>query len=673
MATLFSEFPKPTAEDWVNLARQTAKAETLVMQFHDGIAVKAIYHDGPFPPRPGQFPYTRSTTADSQGWRVAQSLPYPDPVAVNSALLTDLFRGQDAVLVDLCTATRAGLETHHAPTTLCQDGTLVNHLGDLTALLRDIDLTAVPILVNTGASALPLGGMLRAYAAQQRFDLAALHGYVAADPLGHGVQTGLLPAPLPILEDQLALWTRWHLKNAPQLRTILCDGVPYREAGATLVQELGFVLATALHYLRALTLRGLTVDEVAGAIQFRLSIGGHLFSEISRLRAARQLWAKLVAACGGGESAQKLSLHAMTARFNKSRLDPHTNLLRTTTEAFAAAVGGAPFITVQPFDCLNGPPDEFSRRLARNTHAILAEEAQLSRLVDPLGGSWYGESLTEEIAAASWREVQLVEAQGGMGRALLKGTIQAQVDEKSRAALLQIFAGREGLVGVNRYPNASDRLSPSTHSSSLPASSPPRDEAAVKQALDALMVSNTVKNLSIASELGATVGELTASLSQGHGAAWTVLKPIRWAAAFEELRLNAQRYADQHGSPPPLLLLAMGKLSALKPRIDFAKNVLGVGGFQVTEQLVETPQEAMSVLQTAENPLKAVLLCAADADYGELVASLSPQCKANATRLMIAGAPNETLSQLGVELFLHAKANLLNMLDELQRQLEIVQ
>ncbi len=671
MSGLFREFAPASAADWVHIAQKTVAAERLVTQLHDGITLQAIYHDGPTPSAPGQFPFTRSTHTAPRPWWVAQSLPYRDAATFNAALLADLSAGQDAVRLDLCTATRAGLDAHHAPPALRADGTIINDLDDLSAALKDVNLSAVPLLVDTGASALPFGGLLRAhFAASAGADLAALQGYVAADPLGHGVKTGLLPATLPILEDQLALWSRWHLKNAPKLRTVLCDGTTYREAGATLVQELGFVLATALHYLRALTLRGLSIDEAAGTIQFRVVVGGHLFSEIARLRAARQLWARLVAHCGGDSESQKMAIHAVTARFNKSRLDRHTNLLRTTTEAFAAAIGGADALTVGTFDCLDGPPDDFSRRLARNTHAILAEEAQLARLVDPLGGAWYGEQLTEEIAAAAWREVQAIEAQGGMGRALLKGTVQSEVSEKSRAALLQIFSGKQGLVGVNRYPNAADALLPLP----APAATPhldrlkmSRDGAVLNAALDLLTVSNTVKNLSVASGLGATVGELTAALSQGRGAAWTTLKPMRWAAAFESLRQQATAYGMAHGQPPTVQLIAVGKLAHLKLRIDFAANVLKVGGFAVPETVVDDGAAAVATLSAlAERPL-AVLLCAADGDYPELLSRLAP---AVATTWLVAGPPQANVA-LAASHFVHAKANLLNLLDELHRALDL--
>ncbi|MCB0293380.1 MAG: methylmalonyl-CoA mutase, partial [Calditrichaeota bacterium] len=210
-------------------------------------------------------------------------------------------------------------------------------------------------------------------------DLAVLRGGLLHDPVawlaGNGSQ------PLDALYDQTAVLTRWASDHAPNLHTVAVMPVIYHEAGANAVQEIGLLLATAVHHIRQLQQRGLSVDEIGERITAVFSLGSDFFMEIAKLRAARSTWAQMMAAFGGSESAQKLTIHAQTSASGKSALDPYVNMLRATTEAFAAALGGADSIEIAPFDVPQRPSTDFSRRIARNVHHILQDEVNLARLL----------------------------------------------------------------------------------------------------------------------------------------------------------------------------------------------------------------------------------------------------------------------------------------------------
>lgn len=283
------------------------------------------------------------------------------------------------------------------------------------------------------------------------------------DPLGQLARDGRLPRDLDGIHDVMAQLTAWAQANAPQLQTITVQGNPYHNGGASATQELAFALATAVEYLRAMQARGLSVDDAAPRFRFALSIGSNFFMEIARLRAARLLWAKIVQAFGGNAESQKMRIHARTSAWNQTVYDPHVNLLRGTTEAFSAVVGGCDSLHISPFDELVRVPDDFSRRVARNTHTVLSEETHITHTVDPAGGSWYVETLTDAVARQTWAIFQEVEKQGGMTKTLLAGWPQSQIADTAAKRAANIAKRKDIFVGTNMYPNMKEtRIEPAS-------------------------------------------------------------------------------------------------------------------------------------------------------------------------------------------------------------------
>ncbi|TGU94552.1 methylmalonyl-CoA mutase, partial [Mesorhizobium sp. M00.F.Ca.ET.186.01.1.1] len=213
---------------------------------------------------------------------------------------------------------------------------------------------------------------------------------------------GQLPYSLDTAFDAMAKMTSWASQHAPKLKTILVQGNPYCESGGHAVAELAFSLATGVEYIQAMLDRGLSIEEVAGRMQFSFAVGSDVFMEIAKLRAVKMLWANIVDAYGGSVETQKIAIHARTAAWTKTVCDPYVNMLRATTEAFSAIVGGVDSLHVSAFDEAIRPANEFSRRIARNTQIILEQEAHLAKVVDPAGGSWYVEWLTDELAKKAW-------------------------------------------------------------------------------------------------------------------------------------------------------------------------------------------------------------------------------------------------------------------------------
>ncbi len=423
---LFADFAAPSYEEWLEAVDKVLKgapfAKKLVTKTYEGIDLQPMYRQQDvenlphIDSLPGFAPYIRATPTLGYGekrWEVCQELPYSTPQAFNEAARADLERGQNSLNLLPDQATLAGLDADRAyAEQVGQGGVSISSLTDMTQALKAIDLERTPLHIEAGNAGLPITALLIASMRHENKAADKLQGCIGMDPLGALASQGRLLQPLDSAYDEMAELTSWAVTHAPRLQTVNVLGYPYRDAGGSAVQELAFALATAVEYMRELQNRGPAIDDIAPRIRFSFSVGGKLFMEIARLRAARLLWARIVAAFGGGEEAQKMTLHVRTSRWNKTLYDPYVNMLRTTTEAFAGVVGGCDSMHVSPFDEVVGAPDEFSRRIARNTHTVLREECDIARTIDPAGGSWYVETLTDAVARKSWNLFQAAEVAG---------------------------------------------------------------------------------------------------------------------------------------------------------------------------------------------------------------------------------------------------------------------
>lgn len=701
---LFGAFPAHSYEDWRKAIDKALKGapfeKKLVTPTYEGISLQPLYrledsqdlpHVGSLP---GFAPYTRAAGLlgyVGKSWQVCQELPYSTADAFNQALRADLERGQNAVNLTVDQATRLGLDADQADASaLGVGGVSLSSVADLEQALAGVDLTQTPIYIQAGGAALPLTALLLALVEQRGQSPAALQGCVGMDPLGVLARDGRLPRPLERIYDTMTRLTHWAATTAPGLQTIAVQGHPYHDGGGSATQELAFALATAVEYLRAMQSRGLDIDTAAPRLRFAFSIGSNFFMEVAKLRAARLLWAKIAQAFGGGAEAQKITVHVRTSAWNKTIYDPYVNMLRSTVEALAGVVGGSDSMHVSPFDEVVRPPDEFSRRIARNVHTILREEANIARTIDPVGGSWCVEWLTDAVARQAWSLFQEVEKQGGMFSALQTGWPQSQVATIAAQRIANLSRRKDIFVGVNMYANIQEKP---LEVARLDAQALQRDRAAQlaryraaadggkrQAALEALGQAgdNVVEAAITAARGGATLGEIARALRAGDAAGMTVT-PVciqRGARPFEQLREAADAWVARTGVRPKVFLAAMGPLSQHKARADFARGFLEVGGFEVIY-----PAGFDTVEQAARGALAseaaAVVICSTDATYPELVPALTRQLKAARSdlKVLVAGYPADQAAAFkaaGVDDFIYMGADCHAILLNLQQQMGVV-
>ena len=698
----FSEFPPTPYEEWRKVVDKFLKGapfeKRLITKTYEDIDLQPMYRreDVAGLPHldslPGFAPYLRGTSPlgyVTQSWDVAQELPYATPAAFNEALRADMSRGQNAVNLVLDHPTLSGVDADQAEAAQVGKGGLsISSVADLARALDGVDLETTPIYIQASASALTFTALLAALVNQQGKSLAKVRGAVGMDPLSQLARDGHLSRDLDGIYGVMAQLTTWAVANAPQLQTITVQGHPYHNGGASTTQELAFALATAVEYIRAMQNRGLNIDDIAPRIRFSLSVGTNFFMEIARLRAARLLWAKIVKAFGGSDESQKMSLHARTSSWNQTVYDPHVNLLRATTEAFSSAVGGCDSLHISPFDELLRTPDEFSRRIARNTHTVLREESHITRTVDPAGGSWYVENLTDSVGRKAWALFQEIEKQGGMVKALEAGAPQKQVADTAAKRAANIAKRKDIFVGSNMYPNLKEtRLEPEAvdfaarqaeRAAALNQYRASANAGQKQAALDTLAQGGNKVEAAIQAALaGATLGEI-AQAARADAKAGVTITPIcayRGAQAFETLREAAEAFVARTGQRPQVFLATMGPLTQHKGRADFSTAFLALGGIETIYPAgFETADEAADAALASGAP--AVVICSTDPTYPELVPPLAQKLKQANPGLIVllAGYPAdhvEAFKAAGVDDFIHLAANCQSLLSTLQKKMGV--
>ncbi len=694
---MFDMFAPATYEEWRAAAEKALKGapfeKRLITKTYEQILLQPIYNatDIAEVPHlnslPGFAPFARDTRALGpvlERWQVAQELPYPTAAEVNQAALADLPRGLTTLNLPLDQATLTGMDPDvAAPTQVGAGGLSLATRDDARRLLANLDLSSLPLFIQVGAQALPVAALILAAAEEQGVTPDRLQGCLGADPLAALAARGTLPASLDRCYDGMAEWTRWAIAHAPRLRTIVVATHVYHNSGAHTVQELACALATGVAYLRAMQERGLSVNEVAPRIQFSCSVGSQFFLEVARLRAARMLWARVVAAFDGDEMAQRMQLHARASAWTKTRYDVYNNMLRATGEAMAAVMGGAQSIHVSHFDEAWGLPDEFSRRIARNLHVILQEECNFFRLIDPPGGSWAVEKLTDEIAQAAWALFQQIERQGGMAAALVAGMPQQAIAATRAERLSAIAHRREVIVGVNMYPNLSEKLPEirqidhvqlhAARAVDLRHARETRADTMCEQALITLAQQRSVAAALAAVRAGATLGELSCALAAADTPAPQAepLPAHRAAEQFEALRAAADDFTARTGRRPTVFLANMGPISQHKARADFATGFFAAGGFAVIGNDGFADPETAAAAALASGA-EIVTICSTDETYPDLVPPLTRAIKSQRPEVTVAlaGYPTDLIDMYraaGVDEFIHLRANCYETLARLQR------
>jgi len=469
-------FDLPDYSDWEEQVQRLSggrSLDSLLTRTPDGLDIKPLYTaagapaDGAAAGLPGLAPFTRGAGAVPGGWELRQRHDLADPAETSAAVRSDVAGG----------VTSVWLRLRRPPVA-----------GELYAALAGVNPGEVSFVVDGGPWFAAAGEATAALAA------AAPRGglVAAADPLGALARHGFLLEDLdetlaglvPLLRAVRGREERDGEPTGPAGgRCVSLDTTVYCDAGAAAALELACLLATGAAYLRALEAGGITPTRAAPHVEGRLAATADQFATICKLRAARALWDRLLAACGVADPARRaLRCWAVTSEAMFVAQDPFVNLVRATAASFAAAAGGADCITVLPHDVALGPPGERGRRLARNISHLLAEETHLGAVIDPGGGSWYVEDRTARLAEAAWEQFREIEASGGMASALLDGSLADRIARAAESRSKRLAAGAEHVVGVTCHPPPpGDGSGPSAAAqTAAPVAAPVPPDAAVR-------------------------------------------------------------------------------------------------------------------------------------------------------------------------------------------------
>ena len=696
----FDEFEKPTYEQWQAEVEKALKGgdfhKKMFTKTYEGITLQPIYtpalHGEKIPKGvyPGAGEFLRGTKASGyikESWGVSQYVDDSLPKDANHASLYEIVKGGTIHNIRLDEATRHDQDVQ-VGASVGVGGTSLSTMDDCKQLIERFNLKENPLYIETGASAAILLGMLAATVKGSKKQTTDLKGLVGADPVGVWAKDGALHISLDTAFDEMAHTVVWAKEQAPELKTVLVSGDVYANGGANDVQEVAYALATAVCYVRQLAQRNIDIHTIAKSMMFTFSMGANFFMEIAKLRALRVLWARIMEAFGAEEADRAVHVHGRTSAFTKTVYDPYVNLLRNTTQAFSGVVGGLNSLEVSPFDQPIRKADDFSRRIARNIQVMLQTEFELRQPVDPVGGSWYVETLAAELCEKIWAEFQTIESKGGIVAALKEGYPQAQVKAILEERFKNLAYRRDVAVGNNMYANMTEELldpKPENqetlrqkrvaHIEEYLASAEPD---AISKAQATLEASTTEPGALIGLiELGAlqklTICQIRKALDAGDISSETI-EPIiahRWTEQFEALRMRTESYKQRTKDNVKVFLANMGPIPQHKPRADFSTGFFEVGAFEVIKNDGhETTADAAKAAR--ESGADVVVICSTDDTYPELVPPLAKELKETMPNVtvILAGAPPKDLEpvyrEAGVDDFISVRANCYEILHTLQ-------
>ena len=619
---LFSEFPPVSTSQWEEKITTDLKGadymKKLIWKTDEGINVKPYYRSEDLEgleylsALPGDKPYVRGVKKDNNDWIIRQDI-YTGAIAEANRIAVDaVSRGAGAL----------GLNVKE----------ITSH-KQMQQLLQGIDITKTGINFISSRS-YPLTLELFIYEIAHRgLEGAKIAGSLNFDAFSYLLLHGEFYQSKQSNLDEAEYLIQTIQKRLPGFRAITINGHLFQNAGATLVQELAFSLASGNEYLADLTSKGLPAGNIADNLQFSFGIGSNYFMEIAKLRAARLLWTAIVEQYQPqNQDCEKMFIHSTTSLWNKTIYDPYVNLLRTTTEGMSAAIGNTDSMSILPFDFPYKDESEISRRIARNQQLILKEEAYLDKVVDPAAGSYYIESLTHSIATHAWELFKVIEEKGGLIECIKTEFIQDEIERSCRKKDMDIAQRKIVILGTNQYANPLESMS---------------------------------QNI-----------EKLHGFSNDEPSVYKKLHIYRGAQAFEEVRLATENAVTQGKKKPTVFLLTFGHPGMRKARATFATNFFGCAGYGIIDN---------SGFKTVEQGIKAALdskaeiivLCSSDEEYATIApaACKGIKLKNKEAMILVAGYPKEiveTLKSGGTDDFIHVRTNVLEFLINLQKKFGIL-
>jgi methylmalonyl-CoA mutase len=652
-----TDFPRKELEDWQELAIRERKGkplEELTWNTPEGIPVKPLYTAQDLEgleyldSMPGMAPFVRGPKATmyaGRPWTVRQYAGFSTAEESNAFYRKNLEAGQTGLSVAFDLATHRGYDSDHSRVEgdVGKAGVAIDSVADMKILFDGIPLDRMSVSMTMNGAVLPVMAM---------YIVAAEEQGVAPDQLAGTLQNDILkefmvrntyiypPAPSMRIVSDIIAYTSAHM---PRYNSMSISGYHMQEAGATCAQELAYTIADGIEYVRAAIASGLDVDAFAPRLSFFFAIGMNFFMEVAKLRAARLLWSTLMQENFAPKDVRSLMLrtHCQTSGVSLTANDPYNNIMRTTIEAMAAVLGGTQSLHTNSFDEALALPTEFSARIARNTQLVLQEETGITHVVDPLAGSYYVESLTNELVAEARKLIDEVEEMGGMTKAVESGMPKMRIEEASALRQARIDRGEEVIVGVNKYQleeeppvdilNIDNSAVREAQIRRLEQVRESRDGQACEQALDALTRAaqdETGNLLSLAVDAArarATVGEISDALEKVYSRHRAVTRSIAgvYGSAYEsdegymEIQREVEQFAEAEGRRPRMLVCKLGQDGHDRGAKVIATAFADIGFDVDIGPLFQTPEEA--VREAIENDVHVIGISSQAAGHKTLV------------------------------------------------------
>jgi methylmalonyl-CoA mutase len=612
-------------DDWKKAADKEVKGKDLNFHTPEGFAIKPLYTGEDVnvdPGLPGFAPFTRGVRASmyaGRPWTIRQYAGFSTAEESNAFYRRNLAAGQKGLSVAFDLATHRGYDSDHPRVVgdVGKAGVAIDSVEDMKILLDGIPLDQMSVSMTMNGAVIPILAFFIVAGEEQGVSQAQLDGTIQNDILKEFmVRNTYIYPPEPsmrIVSDVIAYTSA----NMPKFNSISISGYHMHEAGATAVQELAFTIADGKEYVQRAMASGLDIDAFAGRLSFFFGIGMNFFMEVSKLRAARTLWHRVMDELGAKDERSKmLRTHCQTSGVSLQEQDPYNNVIRTTVEAMAATLGGTQSLHTNALDEAIALPTEFSARIARNTQIILTEETGITKVVDPLGGSYYVEALTAELVDQAWKIIDEVDELGGMTKAVASGMPKRLIEEAAAARQARVDKGEDVIVGVNKYRlETEDQLDTlevdndfvrQGQIARLAATRASRDEAACQAALNALTEgaksgANLLALAVDAARARATLGEISDAMEAVFGRYATTPVPVqgiygsahefdkRWAQVLDGVASVGRRL----GRKPKLLVAKMGQDGHDRGANVIASAFSDMGFDVISGPLFQTPEETV--------------------------------------------------------------------------------
>ncbi|WRH75014.1 MAG: methylmalonyl-CoA mutase [Sphingobium sp.] len=619
-------------DDWKKAADKEVKGKDLTFHTPEGFAIKPLYTGEDVsadPGLPGFAPFTRGVRASmyaGRSWTIRQYAGFSTAEESNAFYRRNLAAGQKGLSVAFDLATHRGYDSDHPRVVgdVGKAGVAIDSVEDMKILFDGIPLDQMSVSMTMNGAVIPILAFFIVAGEEQGVSQAQLDGTIQNDILKEFmVRNTYIYPPEPsmrIVSDIIAYTSA----NMPKFNSISISGYHMHEAGATAVQELAFTIADGKEYAKRAMASGLDIDAFAGRLSFFFGIGMNFFMEVAKLRAARTLWWRVMDGLGAKDERSKmLRTHCQTSGVSLQEQDPYNNVIRTTVEAMAATLGGTQSLHTNALDEAIALPTDFSARIARNTQIVLAEESGITKVVDPLGGSYYVEALTQMLVDDAWTIIEEVDAAGGMTAYVATGRPKAMIEEAAAARQARVDKGEDVIVGVNKYRLENEdllqTLEVDNHAvrdaqiARIKRVKAERDASKCQAALTALAEgakdsSNLLALAVDAARARATLGEISDAMEAAFGRYGTTPTPVkgiygsahefdrRWAQVLDGVAAVERRL----GRKPKLLVAKMGQDGHDRGANVIASAFSDMGFDVVSGPLFQTPEETV-VLALTEN------------------------------------------------------------------------